>query len=401
MPSVTPDLYIKFDLTETPKLAFTDNTDYTGVDLTTVAGVLEVRHPDDVWEKNTDYTNPDIYAESGVLVEHEENLRLAADDNQPQNGAYRFIYRVYIDGVESGSLMRDYDFNYSPISLSIGTNFDVFTPSLSCSDTTPTYNKGGFSLTMSRLLKAETQTLGLSKTTSGRVLDIVFDGAYYDAEYLLSLTVAVSYQSSTYDWVSIDDSLTTTEETTADTPPIMSVLNENLTTYRNTLDSYLGVNNTLYEYHLNGYRKAQNTYSHICFRIGMEQIDETLYNYVESILDIFRNYQPKHYTNLNTAIYPYDPGTCGGNGTDGFTGEGVPRFEAMIIGDDVTTEFDIDHNFATDYSLNYNAPQVEITRNTNPIKRVYTKVERDSGDKVKVHFKIAPAQGESFYVSIT
>src|SRR6267142_5785487 len=121
----------------TPLFRVVDNSSYpTGVAIT-IAGILSVTQPDNVTVVNTNFSTPNIYWSGSALVPADLELRLDTSSSFQRGGTgYTIIYTVRAPGYDDTILTKVFPLSYTPPTMVITNNFDIFTPELSVQDST-------------------------------------------------------------------------------------------------------------------------------------------------------------------------------------------------------------------------------------------------------------------------
>lgn len=302
--------YISFlvqaDITDisAPVFKLTDNSVYPEGVIPT--GIFTITQPDDLTRTGT-FTAADI-----VAVNTSKNVNLRLDcKNLLQQGEYTIKYEVHADGYDPTILSRSFTINYTKPTVILSNNFDVFTPALECEDITA-YGVGGFTNTIVRSWSAE-MSAGTITGTNSASFDLKYGGSYYDSAYTINFSSVVTYQSSSYSFLSIKDGFSKVETIDVYTPASSSQLLSGLTALKTTLDSLI---NSCQKYDK---AKCDYEYAYILYAHAMKRIcagDKTgVYTYINEITSIVNNNVKPVLTHTNAPIsaYVYD---CGG-GTGG------------------------------------------------------------------------------------
>lgn len=224
MPSISNVSFnVRFDLTGAPKIVLTDTTSSAP---TGMVGFFTITQPDG-YTRTGSVDSPDINA--GGVFEY----ALTPDSiGGPQCGNYTIKFTAAAPGYFSTDFTRTFAFSYSPVSLVLTKNFDIFTPSLSYSDGT-NYAVSGYSTGAVTRSWLSTSTPTGNLTSSGITINLAYNGQYYDASYTTTLTSSLTYQNTSYAWLSVSESLTKTEVASACTPKPLDELVQMLESFRN------------------------------------------------------------------------------------------------------------------------------------------------------------------------
>jgi hypothetical protein len=391
MPNISDiQFLVKFDLTAAPTLVLTDGSTIPSG----AVGRFSITLPDN-YTRVGDFTSPDI-SSSGAAFSYP--LRLDSK-GQVQTGQYTIKYEIKTsDGVIS-TFTRLFQFTYTPVSLVMTENFDVFTPSLSYKDDT-IYQASGFnSGTLTRSWSASSIPTGVI-SGSGVTLDLIHSGHYYDANYSISLTSSILYTHQTYTWLTVQETISKSISTYAATPPSLVDIVTLISNLKTKLDS---LSNTIQPYYdtKEDLQTAQTYFGHIVDKIRVSNTD-SIYIDLKNLIAILHNNQIPTYTALNIPILPYDltsfsPGAVWGNITGVVSNQTdlVAYIAAQIaagsfttnIGDGTNTTYSITHN------LNSSSVNVTLVENlTGEI--VFTTVTVTSANAISLTFAAAPTSNQ-------
>ena len=318
-----PDLsqYISIGVTldksqPTPTLRIIDNSNYPMGVAQTIAGILSVTQPDNITVANTNFSSPDIYWDSGALVPADLELRLDNSNTFQRGGSgYRITYTVRAPGYSDTVLMKVFPLTYTPPSIVISNNFDIFTPDLSVQDATGYTQSSQDFVSVARSWSADIiSVLGVTQTISGtgQVFDLNYLGSYYDSQYDITLTIFPQWRlQGVYNFVTIIDDLVDTLTLYAQIPPTLSALQASLAALKTQLDAAVCDCNT-YIILFDRYNLASSIYAQLVAR-GQSGSLAGLDTYVYQLEKIFNNNVNPTYVNTNTLIPPYDWGTGSGS----------------------------------------------------------------------------------------
>jgi hypothetical protein len=293
---------VKANITDVaaPIWTLTDNSVYpVGV---TPTGVFTITQPDGLTRTGS-FDSPDITAVNGTK---DINLRLDCN-NLLQQGEYTIKYEVHAEGYDPTILSRSFTISYSKPTVVLTNNFDVFTPALETEDVT-SYAVTGFSDTIARTWSA-VMSAGTITGTNSAVFDLKYGGSYYDSNYVISFSAVVTYQSSSYSFLSIEDSFSKVETIDVYTPESSAQLLTGLTALKAKLDSLI---NSCQQY---DELKCEYEYAYTLYAHAMKRIcagDKTgVYTYLNEITAIINNNVKPTLTHTNAPIsaYVYDCGS--------------------------------------------------------------------------------------------
>jgi hypothetical protein len=305
------DFSVRFDLTTgVPKMILTDTSSYpSGVD-EDITGYFSITSPD-MGTDSGSWSSPDVTWDGDELTTKELVLRLN-DKGNIQAGNYTVVYNVDHPSYTPTVLSRTFNTSYVAPTLNLVEDFDVFTPELKYYDQT-SYGIAGYTHTiLSRDWEAlSTPTGSINDTAS--VFDMVYDSEYYDAEYAMSFYVNVLYEHDTYSYLSIEDIISKSWTTSADTPPPVEDLVEYLNDLKDELDANVN-NQSLYSEYKSRYEYAASILFNIKESCNAGLLTP-LSHYVSEFLSITNNFVTPPYTNTDEVIEPYDCGSAGAAST--------------------------------------------------------------------------------------
>lgn len=337
-----------------PIFRIVDNSNYPAGVALTIAGILTVTQPDNVTVSNTNFGTPNIFWNGSALVPADLELRLDNTQSfQREGSGYIIVYTVRAPGYSDTVLTKTFSLIYTPPSVVIGNNFDIFTPDLSVQDIT-NYTQG--SLNYISVLQSWTVDIitvlgvGHTITGSGQNFDLAYLGSYYDSQYNVALTIAPQWQlQGASNFVTIIDQLAANTTLYAQIPPSLLALQTDLANLKSQLDAAVCDCNT-YNILLSRFNLANSIYSQLVAR-GQSGSLAGLNVYITQLEKLFNNNVNPTYVNTNTIIPPYDWGTGAGSvawtnitgkpntitvewlvGTGGFPGPGATVYtDARLI----------------------------------------------------------------------
>lgn len=318
---------VTFDLTGSmPKMVLADTGTYpVGVN-TDLAGVFTITQPDTSVYTGS-FSSPDVEWDGSALTEKEHILALASDGSV-QIGAYVVSYSVSHPDYTVTTLQRSFYFDYQAPELSLTENFDVFTPELSYSDDT-IYTQGSWTITSTTRSWSADFSAG-TKTATTQSIDLGLGGFYYDSEYDIDFSSELTYQHNTYTYLYVNDLFEETINTSANTPPVASVLYDYLADLKDTLDSYIN-NDRLYNDYKRRYEYASSLLQTI-LKSGCAGDVERIKPYLDEFIRYTNNFQTPAYANTGLPIGAYDF-DCGTGGVGG----SITKIAATMSGSESST----------------------------------------------------------------
>lgn len=281
---------------------------------TTIAGILSVTQPDNITVANTNFASPDIYWNSGALVPANLELRLDNSNTFQRGGSgYYITYTVRAPGYSDTVLTKVFPLTYTPPSIVISNNFDIFTPQLTVQDDT------GYTQTPLDFIAATrswaANIITVSGTTqaisgTGQVFDLNYLGSYYDSQYNITLTVLPQWRlQGSYNFVTLIDDLVDSVTLYAQIPPTLSALQTSLAVLKTQLDAAVCDCNT-YMILFDRYNLASSIYSQLVAR-GQSGSLAGLNTYIYQLEKIFNNNVNPTYVNTDAVIPAYNWNTGG------------------------------------------------------------------------------------------
>lgn len=289
---------VRFNLTGAPALVLTDTTTSPPGGF---AGIFTITQPDG-YTRTGDINTPDINAGGGSFS---YNLTLDSTGNV-QKGTYVIKYTAVASGYISTDFTRNFVFDYDPPALTLLENFDVFTPSLSYIDST-NYQRGGYNA--SAITRSWTAVSAPTGTITGNTtpFSLIYGGQYYDANYTITLASTVLYTHQVYTYLTVQETVTKTIATYAQTPMSLAQIVTGITSLKTQLDATINSGN---EY---GKIKDDFEYAHVLFNHIMDRLRvANTYNIfadLKELIIVLSNYQIPTYTPTNAPIPAYNLGS--------------------------------------------------------------------------------------------
>lgn len=296
MPSISNIAFnVSFNLIGTPTLVLTDSTTTPPAGF---VGIFSITQPDG-YTRTGDINAPDINAAGGAFS---TVLRLD-NTGQVQTGTYTIKFTGAAPGYISTDFTRTFQFQYKPVDLVLGEEFDVFTPSLKYRDNTvyqvSNYNAGAVTRAWSGV-SIPTGTI----TGTAALFDLKYNNAYYDANYAITLVSSVLYTHQTYTYLTVNERITKVVNTYAETPPALDPIVSDISDLKNQVD--LAVNNTQNYVDLKAdFEYAQVLFGHIIDKLKVGNVVD-IYEDLKDLVSVLNNNQIPQYIPKNVPIIPYD-----------------------------------------------------------------------------------------------
>lgn len=298
---------VKFDLDGIPTLVLTDTTTSPPVGF---VGIFSITQPDG-YTRTGNISSPDIPSAGSSF-----SYVLTLDSTgQVQRGSYTIVFTGAAPGYISTDFTRTFQFQYLPVTLSLTEEFDVFTPKLEYIDSTNYQVSNYNNTTVVRSWTAVSIPTG-TLTSTASIFDIKYNNEYWDAYYTISLTASSVYTHQVYSWLTVEETISKTVSTYAETPPPVDDIIDLIVILKNTLENQV---DTVSEFNQTrqDFEYAQSLFTHILDRIKVANLT-SIYRDLKDLIAILHNYQIPTYVPLNAPIDPYDltplfPGAAWGN----------------------------------------------------------------------------------------
>jgi len=392
MPTISNTSFnVKFDLDGTPTLVLTDTTTSPPAGL---VGIFEIIQPDG-YVRTGNINSPDIPSAGSSF-----SFVLTLDaSGQVQRGSYTIKYTAAAPGYLSTDFTRNFQFQYAPASLVMTNQFDVFTPKLEYIDSTAYQISNYNNTAVTRAWTAVSTPTGTITGTTA-TLDVKFSNQYWDANYTITLTSSLVYTHQTYSWLTVEETITKTVSTYAETPPTVSQIISLIVLLKNTLENQVDTVNEFAQTR-NDFEYAQTLFTHIVDRIKIGNTTG-IFRDLSDLIAVLHNYQIPTYVPLNVPIAPYNltplfPGAAWGNiiGTITNQTDLINYIASQInagkyvvnVGNNIATSFTVTH------SLNSLDVDVELYENATG-ETVIADVLRTGVNTISVSFASAPTTNQ-------
>lgn len=332
----------------TPVIVLRDTDAYPAGINTGLTGAFSVTQPDGVTIAGN-FTTPDVTYTSGALTPKTIELRLASNGTF-QKGLYSMTYTVKAPSYTDTTITKTFSIFYDQSKSIITSVFDVFKPLLKIFDQTNYTIVGYNAPTIARAWNAVIANVG-TLTGSDAIFDLLFNTAYFDSNYLITLTTILNYVLTSSTWVTLRDKIITTGNYTTQVPPSLNYLYTELTSYESQIDDNCCNSPKTVK---DNYVYAFTLFQHLIYRINcgatLSLLD--LINKIQSVLNNGADYI---YGQTYSPIIPYAANFCGYSNTSGGSGVGssdsVVEFEigsgsGYIVSNDKTQLTLIDTNNA-------------------------------------------------------
>lgn len=305
---------VKFDLLSTPTLVLTDTSTYPAG----AVGIFNITQPDG-YTRTGNFNSPDVTVSGGTFS---SLLRLSSTGGV-QNGEYVIEYEIRTTDDVVTTFTRTFQVAYDAVVLNLREDFDVFTPRLKYFDDT-VYSKSNFSNSAVTRAWSATSTPTGTKTSSTNSIDLIHDNKYFDANYAINFTASVLYTHQVYTWFTIDERVSLTVNTYAQTPPGLTSIVTQISSLKTILNQLVNTGNEFGQIK-SDFEYAQTLFVHIIDKIKTEDVAD-IYTDIKDLISVLHNYQLPAYTPCNCQILPYDlsayfPGAVWGNITGDITAQ--------------------------------------------------------------------------------
>lgn len=256
---------VNFNLTGAPSLVLTDTTTSPPVGM---VGIFQITQPDG-YVRTGDINSPDIAAAGGSY-----SFTLSLDSSGGvQCGTYVIKYTGNAPSYLSTDFTRTFTFNYTPVSLVMKQEFDVFTPELKYVDNTSYQVSGYTNGSVTRSWTAVSTPTG-TLTSSSQTFDLIYGGSYYDAAYSITLQSSVVYTNSTYSWLTVSETVSKTITADACKPKTIDEL----------VDLIESVRDSNCSGDIPDFERAQSLLSHM---IDMVSVQFTTGEFSDDVYDVY------------------------------------------------------------------------------------------------------------------
>ena len=329
---------VEFDFTNVPTLVLQSTTTIPDIDKPNLSGHFSITQPDGI--TTTGVFGSIVWNGTGYNT-FSEILRLGSDGTY-QKGVYHVVFFAQCTGYVYSQISRVWDMEYKPVIKKLTPQLDCFTPSLKYNDNT-IYGVGGYNiLTQSNLWTLN--SIPGNSTSSTSILDLVLNGYYYDCIYNIGYSKFISYQHSSFIWLSVSENFRLTIVLNTQKPASMEVMLGYLINLELLRDSVKG-NSTKYSILDSRFKEASNLFQIIKARICTSNISGLINTFVQ-FYNITHNYTPQIYTHTNLPIPGYD--TSSWCGTTSSTGAFTLFYSALVDGE-TTAPFIIPNNARIDF----------------------------------------------------
>lgn len=382
---------VRFNLTGVPTLVLTDTTTSPPAGL---VGIFSITQPDG-YTRTGNISSPDISSAGGSFS---YTLRLDSLGGI-QCGTYTIIYTGNAPSYLSTDFTRTFNFQYTPVSLVMTQDFNVFTPDLEYSDDTIYTISGYTNGAITRAWTAVSTPTG-TLTGSSQVFDLAYGGNYYSASYNVTLTSSLLYTNSTYNWLTISESITKNETACIEDPPSLSELVAEVSELRATMEDLINTCQS-FDNAKADFEYAQSLLWHIIDKAKTQDWDN-IYVDLQRLITVLNNYQVPACNPTNAIIPPYDfsqllPGMSWGN----IFGDILNQTDLInyISTQIANTKYaaNVGNNSATSFALSHGLNSLDVEVEIVEIatgETVYADVVRTSTSVVTVSFATAPTTNQ-------
>lgn len=285
---------VKFDLISTPTLVLTDTSTYPAG----AVGIFNITQPDG-YTRTGNFNSPDVTVSGGTFS---SLLRLSSTGGV-QNGEYVIEYEIRTTDDVVTTFTRTFQVAYDAVVLNLREDFDVFTPKLRYFDDT-VYSKSNFNNgAVTRAWSVSSIPTG-TKTSTNNTIDLIFDNKYFDAYYNGTFTSSVLYTHQVYTWFTIDERVSKTFTSYAQTPPTLNNIVTEISELKTELNQRINTGNEFGQIKAD-FEYAQTLFVHIIDKIKTNNVSD-IYTDLKDLIRVLTNYQLPAYTPCNCQIFPYD-----------------------------------------------------------------------------------------------
>jgi hypothetical protein len=303
---------VKFDLISTPTLVLTDTSTYPAG----AVGIYNITQPDG-YTRTGNFNSPDVTVSGGTFS---SLLRLSSTGGV-QNGEYVIEYEIKTTDDVVSTFTRTFQVAYDAVNLNLREDFDVFTPKLRYFDDT-NYQRSNFNNGAVTRSWSVTSVPTGTKTSSTNSIDLIHNNNYYDAYYNGTFTASTLYTHQVYTWFTVDERVTRTFTSYAQTPPGLIAIVTEISGLKTELNERINTGNEFGQVKAD-FEFAQTLFVHIIDKIKTNDVAD-IYTDLKDLIRVLTNYQLPEYVPCNCPILPYDlsayfPGAVWGNITGDIT----------------------------------------------------------------------------------
>jgi len=356
--TVELDFKYSFDLRTTPTLYINDFSTYSAAQPGSKY-YFKVTRPDGIVRDFPSDLNPDIEGSGGsqILSRYEFVLPLDPLSGKTAQGTYKVEMKYKVDGYSNETIKtKSHFFEYAEINVTHEDDIDEFTPEVFAKDTTASYTLTNYTTnTFSREFKVEAPnvsgfsdvlSLSTGTTSAARKVNLLSDGKYYDTQYKITLDIVLDFTSTINSFVTVRDVIQRIFFIDVYKPPTKEELIDEIDQLKNIVESYDGVNATLYNRTRVQYEEVVTGLEHLKMRLDAGDNDNENNEILQKILNILRNNVPRTHTNdvlSSTELGIYSSGAVNFSALTG-----VPQFnpfETFIFEKSAASEnWVIEHN---------------------------------------------------------
>lgn len=326
---------VVLDLTGVPSLVLTAATTIAIGDQPNLTGTFTITQPDGI----TTTSGIAIAWNGTTYPSYTAPLRLG-NDQLYQKGTYAIAFNAQCTGYTNGLFSRIWDMEYKPVLQTLVPAFDCFTPALLYNDTT-IYGVGGYVVAAQSSAWTATSIAG-TVTSSAPLFDMAIVGKYYDCIYTIGYIKTLTYQHTTYTWLSVKQKFTVGNIIKqAYIPATMTVMLTYLVNLQLLRDASI-TNCIQYSLLSIVFENASDLYqimrARVCSGNTVSLIDTFTQFY-----GLTHNYQPFLAVNTNGVIPRYDftTGCVGGTSTGGSGSNTFTAFYTAIVDGETVAPFSL------------------------------------------------------------
>jgi len=272
-------------------------TDTTPVLPTGYVGIFKVIQPDG-YVREGNINTPDVNTVTRVA-----QIALIPDSKgQIQKGQYVIELTALAPGYLSTTFTRTFAFQYTPATIKLRNDFDLFTPKLQYTDIT-NYAVSDYNLTSgpTRAWNVTSPTTGTITGTAATV-DLKKDDKYYAENYAIGFGVSLVYANQSLSWLTVAHNQSASETVNACVPKPLDELTQSIDALRVESNEACGGDWDKFE-------KASTLYSHLFSMLRLVLVDEQFqpgfYDVYQQLLSLLNNGQT-FCNSIGDEILPYD-----------------------------------------------------------------------------------------------
>lgn len=285
---------VRFEAHNPNKVILTDTTPVLPAGY---VGIFKVIQPDG-YVREGNINTPDVNTVTRVA----EIALIPDSKGQIQKGQYVIELTALAPGYLSTTFTRTFAFQYTPATVKLRNDFDLFTPKLQYTDIT-NYAVSDYNLT-----SGPTRSWNVTSPTTGAItgtaatIDLKKNDKYYAENYAIGFSVSLVYANQSLSWLTVAHNQSASETVNACVPKPLDELTQSIDALRVESNEACGGDWDKFE-------KASTLYSHLFSMLRLVLVDEQFqpgfYDVYQQLLSLLNNGQT-FCNSIGNEILPYD-----------------------------------------------------------------------------------------------